>query len=53
MRESTTESEGEKQEPAAGSIWILYNTAEQNTHLDIGEGERSWMPGYAMQRAGS
>lgn len=29
-----------KQGPAAGNIWIPNNTAEQNTHLGIGEGQR-------------
>lgn len=38
VRESTRESEAEKQGPAAGNIWNLNNTTEQNTHLGIGAG---------------
>ena len=48
VRESATESKEEKQGPAAGNIWILNNTAEQNTHLGIEDGERSWISGYVI-----
>lgn len=37
MRRSTTESEEEKQGPAAGYTWILNDTTEQNTYLGIEE----------------
>lgn len=37
MRRSTTESEEEKQGPAAGYTWILNDTTERNTYLGIEE----------------
>jgi len=40
QRESTNKSE-EKQSPVAESIWILNNTTEQNTHVDIKAGKES------------
>lgn len=55
MRRSTTESEEEKQGPAAGYTWILNDTTERNTYLGIeeeGAGGESCISGYVMHRAG-
>lgn len=59
MRRSTTESEEEKQGPAAGYTWILNDTTERNTYLGIeeegagrGGGVGSCISGYVMHRAG-
>lgn len=52
MRRSTTESEEEKQGPAAGYTWILNDTTERNTYLGIEEegvgGVGSCISGYVM-----